>query len=431
MTNTALHRFRFMVLQTFLTCLCLILSSSGCLTGHTNTPAALTCQDSLGCVDIAPGAPVKIGVLQTLTGGAAPGGTEQAHSIELAVQKYAGKLLDHPIQLIIEDEHCSSEGGANAALRIVADPQIVGILGTNCSSAAITASGIMTEKGLVMISGANTSPTLTAIAGRQGADWQPGYYRTAWNDTVMGAAAAQFAYEDLKITRAAVVNAGDAYSKGLTDVFKQAFTALGGEIVLESVIDEDDPEVYPSLLAVQLSGAKLVFFPLSHPETGARLINQAAETTALKNVAFIGGEGMLSDIFLREVGANGVGVYITGPAAPDRPENDELRRAFEATYGAPPLAFYYSFAYDAAGLLLQALEKTAQRAPDGSLIIGRQALRDTLYATRDYQGVTGALTCDPFGDCGAARLNIVQVQAATPHIEALRDHVIYTYTANP
>ena len=33
----------------------------------------------------------------------------------------------------------------------------------------------------------------------------------------------------------------------------------------------------------------------------------------------------------------------------------------------------------------------------------REALRDALDSTADFQGIIGTLTCDEFGDCGTGR----------------------------
>jgi branched-chain amino acid transport system substrate-binding protein len=44
-------------------------------------------------------------------------------------------------------------------------------------------------------------------------------------------------------------------------------------------------------------------------------------------------------------------------------------------------------------MLLQAIESVAQQADDGTLLIGRQALRDALSATSNHSGLTGNLTC--------------------------------------
>ena len=46
--------------------------------------------------------------------------------------------------------------------------------------------------------------------------------------------------------------------------------------------------------------------------------------------------------------------------------------------------------------------------------IGRQALRDAIYATKDFQGITGTLTCSENGDCGAPVIAVYQVVNADP-----------------
>lgn len=393
-----------------------------------NEEPPFKCTDSMGCVTVAPGGPIKVGVLETLSGGASPGGTEQVRTIELAVAKRGNQLLGHPIELQVEDDRCSPEGGANGALRIVADPQVVAILGTNCSGAAVTAGKIMSEAGLVMISSANTAPSLTSVSGKRGANWYPGYFRTSWNDTVMGRAAATFAFQELGITKAAVTHGGDAYTKGLTDMFQLVFTELGGEIVLETTIDETDTGQRPMLNAVALSGAELMYFPLSQPEKSAFIVRQAKKVNGLQNLILIGAGCMVSDVFVEATGADGVGVYLPGPAVLQSTANDELRADYEAMYGEPPPSYYHSFAYDAANLLLFNIASVAIQEKDGILHIGRQALRDALYATTDFKGLTGHLTCDEFGDCGGASLNIVRLDDPAGGLEGLQKNVVYTYT---
>jgi len=46
----------------------------------------------------------------------------------------------------------------------------------------------------------------------------------------------------------------------------------------------------------------------------------------------------------------------------------------------------------------------------GTLHIGRQALRDCLFATQNYQGITGNLTCDQYGDCADPKISVSQLQ---------------------
>src|SRR5262245_31946229 len=189
----------------------LVLGEMLWMTACQTSPPPFQCTDKIGCVTIEPDQPLKIGVSQALSGGAKSIGTDQLRSIELAVADRGGKLLGHPVQLQTEDDQCSSEGGATAGLKIVADSQVVAILGTSCSGAAVTEAKVMSEAGLVMIAGANTAPSLTAINGQQGADWQPGYFRTSHNDALQGRAAATFVFQELRVKKAATINDGDAY----------------------------------------------------------------------------------------------------------------------------------------------------------------------------------------------------------------------------
>ncbi|MEE8390119.1 MAG: branched-chain amino acid ABC transporter substrate-binding protein [Anaerolineae bacterium] len=385
------------------------------------------CTDAIGCVDIAPGEPLKLGVLQALSGGAVPIGAVQSQSIELAIAQRGHQLLSHPIELQIEDSRCSPEGGTNAALKVATRQQTVAILGTTCSGAATTAAKIMSEAGLVMVSGANGAPSLTAVDGERGADWQPGYFRATYNDAVLGRAAATFALQELGATKTATINDGDPYTQGLTEVFEQVFTELGGEIVLSTAINKGDTDMHPVLTAVAASGAELVFFPIFQPE-GDFIVRQAREVAGLESIILMSSGALMVEPFIKAVDADGVGMYFAGAAALQGSANDELVSAYEARYGEPPQHVAYGYAYDAANLLLDAIEAVAVQEEDGTLHIGRQALRDALYATADFEGVTGSLTCDEFGDCGVARFNIVRLDDPAAGFEELLSNVVYTYT---
>ena len=380
------------------------------------------CTDAIGCVDIAPGEPLKLGVLY-----AQNVGPDHYRGVELAVDARDGQVLGHPIQLQIEDEQCTSEGGTMAALKIVADPQTVAIVGTTCSGAATTATKIMSQAGLAMVSGANTAPSLTAIDGEQGVDWQPGYLRTAHNEAVAVQAAATFVFQELGVTKVATVNDGDAYTRGFTDVFEQAFTDLGGKIVLDLAVNKGDTDMRPVLAAVAASGAELIFFPIFAPE--ATLIAlQAKEVPGLENILLLGSEVLLSNNFIESVGADGVGLYITSQSAPESPAYHELISAYETKYGEPTRSISLANFYDAANLLLNAIEAVATQEKDGALHIGRQALREALYATTDFEGVSSTYSCDQFGDCSTVGFVIVRLDDPSAGIEGLQSNVIYTFT---
>jgi len=386
------------------------------------------CTDAIGCVTIPPGEPIKIGVLQTLSGGSANGGTDQTRTIELVVEQRDNTLLDRPIVLQVEDDRCSPEGGANGTLRIVADPQAIAILGTNCSGAAVPASKIMSEAGLVMISSSNTAPSLTALGDTPGQDWQPGYFRVIYNDATTGKVAAEFARWVLGIDAVATVEADNIYSQSLSKIFHRAFTDLGGEIAFSGTIDPEDTDLKPVLRGVLDSRGKLLFFPLGQPEAAALLMRQAREVFDSRegeNIMFLGGEALMSEQFIRQAGDDGIGTYMAGPARISGPEIEALEAAYESKYKEPPLTPLYSFASDATNLLLDTIADVAIAAPDGTLHIGRQRLREALYSTENFPGLTGDLTCDQFGDCGAIEFNIYRLDDPKAGVRGLSRNIVY------
>ena len=117
-------------------------------------------------------------------------------------------------------------------------------------------------------------------------------------------------------------------------------------------------------------------------------------------------EPLLSDPALN------LSLYFSGPVT--RPPADELLDEGQT--------------YDAANILFDAIEATAVLEEDGTLHIGRQALREAVSATSKYQGVSGSLSCDEFGDCGPAKFRVVRLDDPTAGIERLVDNVVYTYT---
>lgn len=399
-----------------------LLSSAGCQ----REPQPVACTDAVGCVLLGPGDPLKLGVIQALSGKVAPLGISQVRGLELALEARAGQVVGRPVVLQTEDSGCTGEGGANAALRIVADPQTAAIFGTTCSSAAATASKVMSDAGLSMVSGNNSAPFLTAIGGKHAPSWQPGYFRTASNEEYSGQAAATYAYTKLNIRRAATINDGDIYTRGLTDGFIQTFQRMGGTIVINASIDKGDREMRPVLTAVAAAGAEMLFFPLFQPE-GNNILAEVRRMKELDSLVLMSDGALIEQSFLSAMGGQAQGMHFVGPSSADTEGSRGLAAAYERKYGEKPGVSYYQSAYDAAGLLFQAIEQIAVRHPDGSLSIGRDALRRALYATRDFKGVTGLLSCDQFGDCANPVFNVLRLDDHRAGVEGLQRNVLFTH----
>jgi branched-chain amino acid transport system substrate-binding protein len=395
-----------------------------------SSPPPFACADAIGCVKVAPADPIRLGVLQVLSGDLERLGHRNLRSVELALDALGGELLGHPIELITEDSLCSKEGGRMAAAKIVANPQIVGVIGPTCSGAAASAMEVLSSAGLVMVAGSCSAPSLTSVNGEPGTDWHPGFFRTAQNDALSGRAAATFAFQVLGVTEAATVDDGDPYTGGLGDSFEQAFTELGGQIVLVATVNKGDTDMRPVLTAVARSGADLVYLPLFEQE-GIHFVEQAQQVEGMESVTLMSAEGLYQATFFDAAGQAAIGLHLLIPATPGGPAHDEFVSRYLARYGESPEPPYYAHTYDAASLLLTAIEAAAVRDEEGALYIGRQALRDVLYATAGFEGLTGSLTCDEYGDCGVARFQVVRFDDPAAGLEGLAADPVYTYPPGP
>ena len=143
-------------------------------------------------------------------------GSSMQRAVAMAVADY-GPIKGHNVNLGAGlDSLCTPEGGAAAADTVTGDRRVVGIIGTSCSAAAVAASPIISEAGLVMVSPTNTAPSLTSdLRGNAGSDYHPGYFRTSNNDLHEAEAVAEFAYDDLGLRSMGVIHDGDPYTSGL------------------------------------------------------------------------------------------------------------------------------------------------------------------------------------------------------------------------
>jgi len=356
-------------------------------------PAPFECTDTIGCVDIAPDEPVHIAYMLTISGATAFLGEDSQGAIEIAIDDRGGKLLNHDIQLTGEDSLCSAEGGQTAATKVAADPTIVGVIGTNCSSAATAAMPTISTAGLVMLSPSNTAPALTI----EGETWQPGYYRVCHTDLFQGAVAAEFAYNELGARTLATIHDGSPYADQLQAVMAARFKELGGTVTFQGAVNVGDTDMRAVLTSVAADPPDVLYFPIFEPE-GDFIVAQSSEIAGLENTTLMGADGLLVDSFPENAGPNVVDMYLSGPYVSGS-AYDAFLAKWKTKFGGVPPSGFHAFAYDGTNILLDAIEKVATVDSDGTIHIGRQALRDAITAT-DTTGLSGKVNCGDktFGD---------------------------------
>lgn len=372
------------------------------------TVLAQECDDPLGCVVVEEDDPITIAYMLATSGAVSFLGEDSIGGIELAIEANNGELLGREIELVGEDSLCSAEGGQTAAQRVAADDEIIGVIGTNCSSAAVAALPIISDAGMVMISSSATSPALANPDAEAGGAYNPGFYRTAHNDLTQGAIAAEFMIEELGAETLATIHDGSPYADGLQLVAAQTFEEMGGEVTFQGAVNIGDTDMSAILTEIASNPPDVLYFPIFEPE-GNFIAAQSQDTPGLEGTTLFGADGLLVDSFPENTGDAALGMYFSGPVVTGSAYESFLESWEEEIGGVPPAGFH-AHAYDAANILLNAIEATAVEGEDGAVVIGRQALRDAVGATEGYEGLTGSLTCSEFGDCATGEaLGIFQI----------------------
>ncbi len=329
------------------------------------------------------------------------------------------------------DTSCSPEGGRAGAMGILGDRKVAGIVGTNCSAAAVAAAAVVSDADLVMISPSNTSPRLTSdLAGNANPDYHPGYFRVSSNDLHQARALSDFVYNRLELRTVATVHDGDPYTSALVEAFANAFSALGGTVPSQAEIVKGQTDMADVLAEFATAGPDAIFFPLFVTE-GSAFAEQAQGFAGLEGTTLISAAALLVSQFLATPQSEGI--YFAGPEADFRSNVNEVTgrsgeqvlAAFDARHGGFPLSPYWAHAYDATTILLSAIEAVAVEEGD-MLLIDRTALRAQVHATA-MSGLVGTISCDRFGDCGTGRMNIYH-HTDRNITDVARLPVVYVYT---
>jgi branched-chain amino acid transport system substrate-binding protein len=90
---------------------------------------------------------------------------------------------------------------------------------------------------------------------------------------------------------------------------------------------------------------------------------------------------------------------------------DDFLAKYVEKYGSEPISVFHAHAFDAANMIFDCIEEVGVD-DGGTLHVGRQALRDCLFATSNFQGITGNLTCDQYGDCADPKISVSQLNNA-------------------
>lgn len=326
--------------------------------------------------------PIKIGLIQPLTGDVAFDGETAVNGAKLAVKEIndnGGLLGSRKVELIVEDGACVPAQSVSAAEKLITSDKVVALAGCFCSSSTGAVMPIAKKYGIPHVSGISTSPTLT----EQGNEY---FFRAAATSALLAKAFAKALYDTMEVKRIAYLAVNDDWGRGSVKAFSEEFGALGGVNVAAEIFNRGDADFYTYLSKIKAANPDTIYV-VANTANAARITNQIRE---LKIDAQIFGEGAwTSDTYLELTGKNSEGVYgITEYLhVADNPVNKNFVAEYQKDYSQIP-SKYAAPIYQVIHIIAEAIERAGSDDP--------KAIRDALAQTK-YQGLSGTLMFDEKG----------------------------------
>lgn len=321
-------------------------------------------------------AKVKVGVVVPASGGVATFGQENANGIKMAYKKLKNA---GDIELLIEDDKSEAIEAANAIRKLINIDKAQVVIGEVTSSKTLAMAPIAQEAKIPLFSPAATNEKVTQVGNF--------ISRACFTDDFQGVVMARFAVNTLKKKNGVVVvdNSQD-YSKGLAKSFTDEFLRIGGKLATKDELTYVTKDIdFQSLLRkIKRANPDVIFLPGYYEEVG--LIIKQARALGI-TAPFLGGDGWDSPKLFEIGGAAVKGNFISSHFAPDDkdPKVQSFVKEYEKAFGAKPGAMA-ALGYDAMGIVADAISKSKTKTAE--------EINKILVSTKNYNGITGAITID-------------------------------------
>jgi branched-chain amino acid transport system substrate-binding protein len=344
---------------------------------------------------------IKIATQSPLSGGQAALGEGIKLGAQLALEKFKGNLekAGFKVELVPFDDQAKPDVGVANARNVIADKDILAVVGHLNSGVAIPASEVYKEVSLAMVSPANTNPTVTDRG-------YPNISRVCGRDDVQGVVGAEFAQATMKAKTAYVIHDKTTYGQGVADFFK-ADAEKKGIKVLGYEGTEEKSNFDPIITPIKAKNPDLIYFGGIY-EQAAPFFKQAREKGVKSK--FMGPDGMDSSDLTKIAGKAVVGMYYTSVAGPVSvyPQAKQFADEYKKKFGKNPEPFAAQ-AYDSMAIVLKGVEAAAK----GGKLPTREQVSAEIRKVK-HTGITGAVEFDGKGDPKKALYFVLQVASDNP-----------------
>jgi branched-chain amino acid transport system substrate-binding protein len=295
----------------------------------------------------------------------------------------------YKLEFIYEDNESKAESAVAVAQKLIDRNKVLAIIGPNSSKQAVPAGEIADLNQVVMVSPWSTNPDTTFD--------RPYVFRAAFLDPFQGPVAVDFAMEQFKAKKAAVLYAlANDYSKGLAEIFKADFekkNGAGSVVAFESYGDKDQ-DFSAQLTKIIAAKPDFIFLPNNYNEVA--LTVKQAHDLGWKG-PFMGSDAWGSAELMDLCGDDCIGQFFSThyAAAGAKGATKEFIDRYSKKYGYIP-DDVAALTWDATRLVLQAIQEGGKLT--GKLRKDRKALRESMANIKSFAGITGDMTFDEQGD---------------------------------
>ncbi len=242
------------------------------------------------------------GMVVSLTGPAARFGQAAAKSVELAFNELnaaAGSQGVAGCRLTFDLRDAQSQGSVavDQARQLVDLKKVPAIIGGIISSVSIPiVTSVTGPAGVVQISPASTSPTLTRL-GNEGTSkgW---FFRTITSDALQGTAAAKYAL-DQGLKTLAIIHVNNDFGVNMLAEFRRDYEALGGKITGVTPYNANQPS-YAAEVTNAMKGEPPALYFIGYPGDGTSVIRTWVSQGGARRFLF--NDGMNAADFIKGVG---------------------------------------------------------------------------------------------------------------------------------
>jgi len=228
-------------------------------------------------------ADITIGFIGPVTGPVAAYGIQASNGAQTAIEAINAKggINGENLVLKIYDDAADPKQAVSAANQVAGDG-VLFVVGPVTSNAAMPASNVLEENGIVMVTPSATGSELSSRGL-----WN--VFRVIGRDDQQASYAAEYAAKHWADKRIAIVHDNETYGKGLADSFKEGLNAAGVHEVYYGSITRGEKDYNVMVNRLKDEKVDYVYFGGYHPEGGI-LLRQMREQGV--KAILIGGEGM-------------------------------------------------------------------------------------------------------------------------------------------